>query len=162
MKFLILIAALVLLPCQLPAEELDPVLKRTMAVLEPILGQLEPKAEVSYENTGTVLIVRYLAQAYKVHGRMMTGEILTKTHDEIGPSFKGFVLEVGVQARGEANQAVTPQTVRQPYWMTDLDVTPVEGTNRQIKWGLSYGTRTNADLLSRIRTALQNMKKSSQ
>ena len=89
----------------------------------------------------------------------MSGEISLIAHDEIGPSFKGFVFRASIQSKGEVNQGETPQTLVGPYWKTDIDVTPVNGTPSQLFWGLSYGCRTESTVLSQIRMILSNLNK---
>ena len=87
----------------------------------------------------------------------MTGEFSREAHDEIGPTFKGFVLFVDVQPKGEVNQAETPQTLRRPYWETYIQVTPVAGSDKQLYWGLSYGSQTDTNLLAQIRQAIEKI-----
>ena len=67
------------------------------------------------------------------------------------------MLRVSVQRRGEVNQAVTPQTIHEPYWSTDLDVTPIGKTDKQIYWALSYRPRTPENILHDIRAALKGL-----
>lgn len=151
--------ALSLFPCRLPAQDGNTILKRTAAALAPALSKLEPKAEVTIDDDGSTLVISYLPQSFKIHGRSMTGEISSVAHDQIGPSFKGFVLRASIQRKGEINQGVTPQTLVKPYWKTDIDVTPVDGTSSQLFWGLSYGSRTESNVLSQIRTIMGNLNK---
>jgi hypothetical protein len=132
-------------------------LKTVAAALQPVLEKLEPRPEFAPSSSDTLLIT-YKAQVYKVHGRSMTGEIFPEVHDQLGPTFKGFVLGIHLQNLGEVNQAVTPQTLQEPYWKTDLDVTPLAGTQKQIFWALSYGTRTDAALLAELRQRLKALK----
>ncbi|MEK9136561.1 MAG: hypothetical protein AAB393_05515, partial [Bacteroidota bacterium] len=104
--------------------------------------------------------VTFLPQTYKIHRRSMTGEVSTNVLDEVGPSFRGFVLRVDVQQEGTVNQACMPQTIREPYWLTDLDVTPLGQTDKQIFWVLSYAGRTPTNVLADIRATLREMEKS--
>ena len=133
-------------------------LRIVASALQPVLGKLAPKPEISYADGRSTLTAAYKSQMYKIHGIQMTGEVLTNAHDELGPSFKGFVLQVHLQELGEVNQAVTPQTLRRPYWQTYLDVTPLAGTQKQIFWGLSYGVRTDTNLLAQIRFTLDSLR----
>ena len=157
--FFTVIVALALFPCRLSATDKNPVLKRTAAALAPALAQLDPKAEITFENNGNTLVIAYVPQPYKIHGHTMCRESLPIAHDEIGPSCKGFVLKVSIQRKGEVNQAATPQTLVKPYLKTDIDVTPVDGAPSQLFWGLSYGSRTESNVLSQIRTILSNKNK---
>jgi len=134
-------------------------LKAVAESLQPILQKLNPGAKVEYSEGAQTLTITYLPQTFKVHSRSMNGEIALKAHDEIGPSYKGFVLMVSLQPKGLVNQAVTPQTMRYPYWATDMDVTPFGKTGKQLYWGLSYGSRTDYKLLYDIRFKLKSLSK---
>jgi hypothetical protein len=139
----------------LGAAEDKGLMQRITAQLNPVLQKLEPKPAIgSSEQT---LVVSYKAQPYKIQERLRTGEISGKVRDEIGPGPKGFVLRVDLQTKGEVKQAVTPQVLRETYWTTDLNVTPVGGGPYQIYWTLSYGEQTDSGLLSRIRSVLRQL-----
>lgn len=142
----------------LSAEEIGPELKTVADALQPIFEKLESKVEIVPSSQGKSLSFAYQAQIFKIHGRQMTGEVQPNAHDELGPNFKGFVLKVHLQDKGEVNQAVTPQTLKEPYWQTYLDVTPLAGTQNQIYWALSYGVRTDEGLLTKIKQVLANLK----
>ncbi|MGE5191801.1 MAG: SecDF P1 head subdomain-containing protein [Deltaproteobacteria bacterium] len=131
-------------------------LKAVEQSLKPILETLDPKAKI--ESRDQSLVVTYLAQTFKIHGRNKSGAISEKTHDVVGPGFKGFVLQAHLQPLGEVHQPVTPQTIREPYWLTDLDVTPIGKTDKQIYWALSYGSQTDKELLDKIRRQLRALK----
>jgi hypothetical protein len=149
-----------LVPCGLLAADTttNSELKLVESALQPVLEKLNPKPEISYPSSSSTLLVSYKPQMYKIHGRSMDGEVSPNAHDELGPSFKGFVLKVHLQEKGDVNQAVTPQTLRAPYWQTDLDVTPLTGTQKQIFWGLSYGSRADTNLLTQVRKTLHELK----
>jgi hypothetical protein len=136
----------------------NPDLKQVAIALGPALQKLDLKADITYPSGTTSLVVSYRTQLYKIHGRSMTGEISPDAHDETGPSFKGFVLRVHLQDKGEVNQACTPQTLQEPYWQTYLDVTPIGATEKQIYWALSFGSRTDTKLLAQLRKALNDLK----
>ncbi|MDA1138632.1 MAG: hypothetical protein O3B01_08620 [Planctomycetota bacterium] len=137
-------------------------LKQVAIALRPVLEKIDLDADISYPSGTTTLVVSYRSQLYKIHGRSMTGEVSPDAHDETGPSFKGFVLRVHLQDQGEVNQADTPQTFQEPYWQTYLDVTPIGGTQKQIYWALSFGSRTDTKLLTKLRNALNDMKNAEQ
>jgi len=132
-------------------------LKQAVQAIEPTLKKLGPDATVEYRGEQTVVIT-YLPRKFKVHGSTKGGEFTADVHDEVGPSAKGFILQAHVQSRGEVNQAVTPQTIRLPYWATDLDLTTVGQTDHQLYWSLSYGSRTDHDLLESLRTKIRALK----
>jgi len=140
----------------------NPALKQVAMALGPILEKLDIKADITYPSDTTSLVVSYRTQPYKIHGRSMTGEISPDAYDETGPSFKGFVLRVHLQDKGEVNQAATPQTLREPYWQTHMDVTPLGATQKQIFWALSFGSRTDTKLLAQLMKALTDLKNAGQ
>ena len=148
-----------LTPCCLMAADTTTIseLKFVASALQPILEKLDPKAEINYPSSSPTLVIAYKSQMYKIHSRSMRGEVVPDAHDELGPSFKGFVLRVHLQDKGEVNQG-PPQTLREPYWQTDLDVTPLANTQKQIYWGLAYGVRTDTNLLAEIRKTLSGLK----
>lgn len=158
LRLLVLIAAVLLPWGMMAAEQVVPELQRVAAALRPVLEKLEPQAEIMFPENSGALAVHHQTQPFKIHARSMTGEISTNAHDEIGPGFRGFVLSVQLQELGEVNQAVTPQTLQQPYWKTDLEVTPLGGTRKQMFWALSYGSRMDAAVLGQIRKTLQGLK----
>ena len=157
----IALASCILAPYVLTAA--DSTTNETLATvanaLRPIVERLDPKPTVEYPQSTESLEVAYLPQTFKIHRRSKTGEVSTNVFDEVGPSWKGFVLRVYVQPKGEVNQAKTPQTIREPYWLTDLDVTAIGATGKQIYWALSCGGRTPTNVLAELRTVLKQLDK---
>jgi hypothetical protein len=132
-------------------------LKPVFQAIQPILDKLKPAAKI--ESDGATFKVTYLPQTFKIHPILMDGEIIADARDEIGPSYKGFILDVGLEPKGEVNQLVTPQTRTEPYWHTDVDITPLGQTNKQIFWALSYGSRMDEKILVEIRQKLNALSK---
>lgn len=130
----------------------EPVLQAVESRLREALGDLDPAP--AYRVDGTTLVVEWRTQKFLVHPRTKSGEIAPQAREEVGPSHLGFVLNVHVQPAGEVNAAVTPQTLHTPYWETALDVTQVPSTDRQLFWGLSYGSRTDRKVLEIIRQSI--------
>jgi hypothetical protein len=122
-----------------------------------VLAGLNPPPTVEYPEQTQSLVFRYRPQKFLVHGRSKAGGCSTNVFEEIGPSVTGFVLRVNLQRLGEVNQAVTPQTIQEPYWRTFLDVTRIAGTTNQIYWALSSGGRTDEKLLASVRQALDSV-----
>lgn len=133
-----------------------PELKSVTDNLDSVFKELDPKPTIQVMNQGTSLEIRYLPQTFKIHGKTKSGEILAEATDQIGPSHKGFVIHIHLQKKSEVNQAVTPQTIREPYWNTNLDITALDKTDKQIYWALSYGSRTPDTLLKSIRESLKS------
>ncbi len=134
-------------------------LKAVAEALAPAFANLDPIPTAAYPKHTTSLVITHLPQTYKIHGRSKTGEVSTNVYDQVGPSFRGFVLRVHLQDKGVVNQAGTPQTIREPYWVMDLDVTPIASTDKQIYWALSYCGRTDTNILTKIRRGLNELSK---
>jgi hypothetical protein len=135
-------------------EKLQPDMKLVSKALAPLLKNLDPKPVMEISNHGHTINIQFRPQTFKIHGKSKSGEIAAEAHDEVGPSFKGFVLNIHLQPKGEINQAVTPQTVQRPYWLMDLEITELAKTDHQIYWALSYGSQTPKDVLKEIREKL--------
>lgn len=134
-----------------------PELKVALQTIQRSIDKLGPAAKIEFDGSETVKIM-HLPQTYKIHGVSKGGDVSLEAHDEIGPSARGIILTMHIQPKGQVNQAVTPQTIRRPYWLTDLDVTPIAKSDNQIYWGLSYGARTDGKLLEEIRARLRALK----
>ena len=132
-----------------PVPELD----RLTAALGSALGSLEPPATFTRESA-TTLRVSQRVQTFLIHDRSMDGRIAPEAREEVGPSHQGFVLFAEVQPAGTVNQADTPQLLRRPYWETWIEVSPLPGSDRQVYWGLSYGSRADTNLLAKIKAVL--------
>lgn len=135
-------------------ERYDPVLKKVEENLRPFLKGLSPQPSIEYAKHSKSLTIKYRIRKFMVHSPSKIGRFSEEAHETVGPDFDGFMLRVHVQDAGTVNQAATPQTILQPYWKTDLDVTQVAGTSKQSYWGLSYGSRADESLLSSVRKAL--------
>jgi hypothetical protein len=136
----------------------DEPLKVIAQSLAPILEKLHPKATVEYRTLGgKSLTITYLPQTFKIHGEFPKGFGYAKeARDEVGPSAEGFILKVYIQFRGEVGQLVVPLTIQEPYWKTLINVTPLGKTDKQISWGLSYGSHMDEKLLDQIRAKLNS------
>ena len=149
---------LVLVAISGQAVETNTTLKQVEIKLRDTLAELRPAPGFEYlKDYRDSLQVTYLPQKFLVHRHDMTGRIATNAVEETGPSYKGFVLRVDLQPLGEVNQAVIPQTLHEPYWETQLEVTVVSGTTNQIFTVLSYGSQTDNDLLQTIRGVLKGI-----
>jgi hypothetical protein len=110
-----------------------------------------------YAEHSTSLTVKYQSRRFMVHGGSKTGAFSEKPREVEGPDVRGFLLRIHAQDKGTVNQADVPQTIRQPYWRMDLDVTVVPDTGHQLYWALAYGSRTDESLLNRVRAAVKGL-----
>jgi hypothetical protein len=151
-----------LIATQLLADESteDLALKAVLAAIQPTLDKLQPEAKVGYRKETRSIEVFFLPQTFKVHGQSMSGEISRDAHDEVGPSYKGFVLKLSLESKGEVHQAALPGTLTTltgPYWRRDIGLTPLGKTDKQIAWSLAYGSRMDEKTLSAIREKLTKL-----
>jgi hypothetical protein len=137
----------------------NPILVKVHKCLKPVLVSLNPKPSIEYTNRGRSLAIKFRARKFMIHSGSMVGKYSLKAHETTAPAYDGFMLKVHLQEAGTVNQAVVPQTIKQPYWITDLDVTQVSGTKKQIYWGLSYGSRMDMRILSDIKAEIKKLDK---
>src|SRR5262245_32388640 len=83
-----------------PPDEL--VMKMTAAIHKHC-----PDAAIEVSKDG--FVAKSGTMKFTVHGRSKTGEISAHTHQQEGPNFKGFLLQVSVRDGKYAGAAVVPQ-----------------------------------------------------
>ncbi len=105
--------------------------------------------EYHFENGERTLIVAFKTRTFMVHGSSMVGERSREAHEVIGPSYEGFLVRVHLQEQGEINQPVVPQTIREPYWNTDLNAYSL-ASGEQVYVVTSYGSRLDANIKRRL------------
>ena len=131
----------------------DPVLA---ALVAPLKAGFEdgdkPEIRIPDSYSGKSLILRYQTRTYQIYPRGKAGRLGRELVEREGPGDDGILLRVHVQAKGAVNQAAVPQTIREPYWLTELDVYPVEGSNKQLYVALSYRGTVDRELLARIKS----------
>jgi hypothetical protein len=139
------------------ATQPEPVLLQVEKALRRALAGLDEEVTFRYEVHSPSLTVKYRTRTFMVHGGSKTGAFSEELREEEGPDLRGFLLRVHAQDKGTVNQAEVPQTIRRPYWHTDLDVTAVAGTDRQLYWALSYVAGTDRGLLKKIGEAIAGL-----
>jgi hypothetical protein len=137
----------------------EPVLLQLRTELERELADLQPAPvfEVRKSSGGRSLVVRYRTRDYIVYPRAKTGRFGDTLERHEGPDHDGVLIRAHVQPAGEANQALPPQTVRQPYWSTFLNAYPVPGTGKQVYLALSFQGPDDRPLLRKIRGAAERL-----
>lgn len=111
-----------------------------------------PDAE--FEVADNAFTAKHGTMMFTLHGRSMGGAIRSKTHQEEGPNYKGFMLKVTLQQGREVHQAVTPQTLRGPYWKTYIDDPPTPDGENHYWAAFSYGSRLDQKLKTAIEEAI--------
>jgi hypothetical protein len=139
------------------AQEAGSVLRELELRLKPVLAGLNPPPTFRYVEPGRSLEVSYRAQKFVVHPQVQTGQWSTNVIERVGPSAAGFILTAHLQPLGTVNESVTPQTLREPYWSTYLQVTTVAGTTNQIYWGLSSSAWTDERLVARLMRTIESL-----
>jgi hypothetical protein len=94
--------------------------------------------------------MRYQTRKFMVYPSGKAGRLGRELVELEGPDDEGILLRVHVQAKGEINQAVVPQTITSPYWKTYLNVYPVGDPEKQIYLALSYRGWTDKKLIQKI------------
>jgi hypothetical protein len=162
-RFIALICVLVLAAGSLAAEKKeakpDAALLKAQSVLTTALKDLDPNLTFSYDRNPPSLVVRYQTRKFMVHGRSKIGKVSEKAHETEGPSYKGFLMRIYLEERGQIRAAVIPQTLRQPYWDTDLNIVELPGDQKQLYWTLSYGVRAPVETKKKIRLAMESLGK---
>ncbi|MCX7001885.1 MAG: hypothetical protein NTV22_01265 [bacterium] len=128
--------------------------------LEVVVTALDPKPDIWIDPDPAVTILHsvYLPQTNKVHRFMnKKGDLSANAEDEIGPSPKGFILYARTEPKGSPNQLAHPQMLQTPYSKTYVQMTPVADSDKQLDWSLSYGSRTDTNLLAKIRQTIEGM-----
>lgn len=102
-----------------------------------------------FDNGGRTLVAEFKTRKFMVHGRSKVGVRSREAHEVVGPSHTGFLVRIHLQGAGTVNQAIVPQTIREPYWNTDLDV---QGLNsrEQVYIATSYGPGLDAKVRKRL------------
>ncbi len=132
--------------------------KRASARVIDRLAKSDIKPEVTWD--GEQLKIFYHTRSFAVHDANKTGEFSKEAHDTPGPDADGFVLTIRTAANDSAMQAVTPQTIQEPYWKTQLiSLEDFDISDSRFIVRLSYGSRVKEDTLETIliavRTALR-------
>ncbi len=137
--------------------------------LQTSLVDLQPALTCNFSDPSRLLILSYLPQQFLVHGRDMDGEWQKNAKEQIGPSNKGFILNIRLdllkpttngweEALKDQQFPMKNWSRQHPYWQVDGGIISVTGeAANTIHWSLSYGQRTDKRLLEKIKTSLQNL-----
>lgn len=167
MKTMVLIFALVCLPLFAEGKTSEAessvaikaaILKRFEGQIRPILETLSPAPIVEYLGNSTSLRVAYLPQTFTVHARNnRTGEFSQATHEEVGPSFKGFVFVVRFESKEIPQQLALPFLSKEAYWSTYADLVSRARATWDIGFLMSYGTHTDMTVVGKLQTTLKEL-----
>ena len=110
--------------------------------------QMFPEASELQISGARSFTISHQTQEFMVHNINMTGEISEKPHKTIGPSFKGAIFKISILDEEAAVQAVTPQTLRKPYWSSYINHLKFEGYS--LFYSFEYGSRTDRKLIHAV------------
>lgn len=136
-----------------PENSPDPMLVSLRSNLERAILHLDPRPtfEIPDSSAGRTLAVRFKTREYDLRMRIKSGAISERSMKREGPSAEGFLLRAHIQPLGEVNQAVVPQTLREQYWSTFVDVYPAKTEGKQIYLALSYGKGTDEKIINTMK-----------
>ena len=138
------------MPSTYASESMSPQLAQLKADLQQRFSDLD----VTYraDNRGHTLIAEFETRKFLVHVGSKAGKRSREAHEVLGPSHAGFLIRFHLQDAGTVNQAQVPQTIREPYWQTYLNVFPLDH-QQQVYVAYSYGT----GLDTKVRTKLDRL-----
>jgi hypothetical protein len=120
--------------------------------LTAVIREECPDAE--FEVAGNTFTAKHETMMFTLHNKSMTGAISPRTHQKEGPNYKGFLLKVTLEQGRRVNQAVTPQTLRGPYFPTYIDDPPTPDGKNQYWVAFSYGSRLDKKLKTAVEEAI--------
>lgn len=135
-----------------PLEWKSPALRKVAARVEALLHSQYPEARLRATPDG--LYVECHVRTFQVHGRFLTGETQREAGPELGPEVDGLLLGITLRAGPYQGMAVVPQDHVEPYWTTHLDALPLPASNEHLFLVLSYGSRTDKDLIRKLKEAV--------
>ena len=122
--------------------------------LHALLVKSCPSASLKLsDNTGEI-VADYHSRDFQVYTIFKNGKIADQPHSERGPEYDGFLLRVTWQPGEYHGAAEIPQDVRKPYWTTYINAVPVPGKQGYLWIQLSYGARTDREILKTLKAAI--------
>lgn len=136
-------------PSDVPKELADVDLR-----LREACRQVCPSARIRYDDGGRQIVVEYSTRDFQVYSVFKDGKIGEQLHVERGPTHVGFLLRVTYQAGQYRGAAVAGQDIRHPYWKTYFTVIESPDAMSHLHVQLSYGSRTDRELLAELKKAI--------
>ncbi|MBI3985517.1 MAG: hypothetical protein HY343_01240 [Lentisphaerae bacterium] len=122
------------------------------------LMEIVSDARATIRIEGNQLILEQNTRSYLVYRSDKTGKISREPTNEIGPDSDGLLLSIAVQDGVYAGAAETNLEIKEPYWTTYFDAYAIDKGARHLHVNLSYGTRTDRQLIERIKKMLEATK----
>lgn len=124
--------------------------------LASAMAGLTPTPKLSFIPAERMMQADFRAKSFKVpdstHSRGRTS-----SRYEFGPDEQGFVLTAQMQDAGSPNSLSTLATPEGMNWQTEIGITPVAGSPKQVSWSLSHGANLDRAVLEKLRQGLQNL-----
>lgn len=109
------------------------------------------KVEIAITLESNRLIARFHTDKFMLHTIHKTGYISPKVYEQEGPNYDGILLDVSLRDGKYVGQAVIPQELNQIYWKTYINAYPINKEKQYLWLALSYGSRTNKELIKEIK-----------
>ncbi len=152
---LLVVSTLVLVSAALTCKA-EPLPDALVGRLTTVVREHCPDATI--EATKDLFTAKHGTMMFTRHGGSKTGEILSQTHQEEGPNFKGFVITVGAAKGFCVGQADNPQELRGPYYSTYIDAPLTEDGKNCYTLTFSYGSRLDPKFKQAIFDAIPKRK----
>ncbi len=140
----------------------DPLVILAEDTIRSAVAALDPNLTLSYGyskyHPQDSLVVKYKTRDFMIHYRTSKyGGYSKKAEKKEGPSRQGFLLEIRLEKVGTGHQIEIPQTLRRPYWRTDVDIRIMDKSSKQFYCLLSYGFGTDQKLLTTVKKAVNSL-----
>ena len=110
--------------------------------------KLFPEGSILQVSGSKGFSIQHETQEFMVHNINMIGQISKNAHKATGPSYKGAIFRINILDQDAAIQAVTPQTLRKPYWSSYINHLKFDGYS--LFYSFEYGTRTDKKLFNSV------------
>jgi len=133
----------------------DSPLSQVAERLSEIANDMKPVAAV--EQNGRAVSLSYNTRKFMVHNTDKLGHHSEKAHETVGPRYDGLIVKVTVQDGRYFGAAIIPLNLRRPYWTTFVNAYPIAKGKQHLHVNISYGSRTDRELIKRIKDMLESM-----
>jgi hypothetical protein len=132
-----------------------PELKSPLSSISKEITKMFPEGSELKVTDSTGFEIHHLTQEFMIHSINMVGEISERAHKAVGPSHKGIIFKMNILKQNAAIQAVTPQTLRKPYWSSYINHLNFEGYS--LFYVMEYGSRSDRKLIHEITSHLNSL-----
>lgn len=130
-------------------------LKSPLGTLSEEVLTLFPEDSKLIVNDSKGFAIHYKTREFMVHNVNIVGQISEKAKKVTGPSYQGMIFRVNMLRQNAVIQAVTPQSLRKPYWTSYINHLNFEGYS--LFYAIEYGSRSDRKLIHTITTKLNSL-----